>query len=101
MYCPSWDYSGPQAQVLVKCAKTPTLPYLAYSDLGSAVWRAWHESLPAFSVPEWFDYSGCVSEFTGDGDDALSSKEVEATKRLLKPLCVTVMDKCSQCLLLQ
>ena len=88
--------------MVTRCAKTPTLPYLAYSDIGSAVWRAWHQSLPAFSIPDWFDYSKCASEFTGDDDaDAFSSKEVEATRKLLRPLCVTVMDKCNQCLLLQ
>ena len=72
-----------------------------YSDIGSALWRAWQASLPEFSLPPWFEYGACCEEYTEDGDEAVDRDEVLAARKLLSPLCVTVMDKCNQCLLIQ
>ena len=72
-----------------------------YSDIGRALWIAWKASLPEFSLPPWFEYGSCCDEYTEDGDMAVDRGEVLAARRLLSPLCVTVMDKCNQCLLIQ
>ena len=72
-----------------------------YSDIGYALWCAWRTSLPEFSLPQWFEHGSCRDEFVEDGDKAFDRYEVLETKKLLSLLCVTVMDKCNQCLLLQ
>ena len=102
IYCPSWDYTGPYEETIRACTKSAEVPSTDKLDVGRAIYVAWMQNLPEWSL-DWVNLS-CVDDARAVGWDcaeAFSKDEVSRTVRYLQPLAVTIMDKCNQCLLIR
>ena len=102
IYCPSWDYTGPYQDTIRACTKSCVVPNNDKRDVGYAIYVAWMQNLPEWSL-DYVNLS-CVDEARAVGWDCaghLSKGVVDRTARYLEPLAVTIMDKCNQCLLIR